>query len=693
MLPSTPEQTVHLSDVQRVLTLFTQGIAGRYLQLQAVEPDTVAGKVMAKPVLSDASHEVVALSVPKSMGGFDSYRDNLAAYRIAVLHQIGFLENGTYSFTLAGARRRMRGLPPNPKYDALGEGAPDLLRFFTLWPLPELMRTVFMTVEDLRIDTAVRRRYPGARKDLDRVLARALAGREPPEDKSLAAALLESLVRFSLGGSHEALLAGDSSGLLNPMLEAAAAVKEEKAGVYDSIRAAAVCFRMLLRASQANPTVPLPGEEGEILVNEEPGDASPSTITPQLKALRSKEVDFRGELNPELMYSESLSGFEDALDEEVRDGTDGAFGPPSRDAAQDIYEREREDAQPLGGEYAQAEERPVEVRLFLYDEWNYLEHRMLKGWCRLFERRLQGEDMAFIREVRRRHAALSYQIRRRFQFIRPEAFQRVHRVPDGEEIELDGLIEAVIDRRAGFATDERLYMRRDRALRDVAAAFLLDMSGSTGIAVPTGFFGKPGEKEEEEDPVLQWARRGLGKSAKPQARRSVIDVAKESLALMGDALQTLGDSYAIYGFSGDGRMQVDFLVAKDFDDRLSLRTWAALAAMQPQRSTRMGPAIRHAVAKLRPQPTHMKVLIIVSDGYPQDKDYGPDSSDAEYGIQDTAAALREAAAEGVQTFCITIDPAGYDYLRRMCEADRYLVIDDVMDLPEQLQKVYRALTV
>jgi nitric oxide reductase activation protein len=380
------------------------------------------------------------------------------------------------------------------------------------------------------------------------------------------------------------------------------------------------------------------------------------------------------------------------LDEDIRDTGDGAFGPPSTDAGQEIYEREREDARALTGvDYQEREERAAEVRTYLYDEWDYLHQSMLKGWCRLFERRLQGEDVGFIREVRRRHAALAYQVRRRFQFIRPEARQRVHRVSDGEEIELDGIIEAVIDRRAGSATDERLYMRRDRALRDVAAAFLLDMSGSTGIAVPTGFFGKPGQAEED-NPALQWARRGLGKPSTNPARRSVIDVAKESLALMCDALETLGDSYAIYGFSGDGRAKVDFLIAKAFEDRLSLRTWAALAAMQPQRATRMGPAIRHAVVKLRPQPTHMKVLIIVSDGYPQDKDYGPDSDNNEYGIQDTAAALRQAEREGVQTFCVTIDPAGYDYLRRMCQKDRYMVIEDVADLPDQLQKVYKALT-
>jgi nitric oxide reductase activation protein len=172
----------------------------------------------------------------------------------------------------------------------------------------------------------------------------------------------------------------------------------------------------------------------------------------------------------------------------------------------------------------------------------------------------------------------------------------------------------------------------------------------------------------------------------------VIDVAKDALALMCQALQRLGDSCAIYGFSGDGRERVEFHVAKDFDDKLSATTWAALAAMEPLRSTRMGPAIRHAVTKLLHQAAHMKVLIIVSDGYPQDHDYGPDRKDDNYGIEDTACALREDERAGVIAFCVTIDPAGHDYLRRMCAESHYLVIDDVMALPRELTKVYRTLT-
>ena len=117
-----------------------------------------------------------------------------------------------------------------------------------------------------------------------------------------------------------------------------------------------------------------------------------------------------------------------------------------------------------------------------------------------------------------------------------------------------------------------------------------------------------------------------------------------------------------------------------------------MAEMKPRRSTRMGPAIRHSLTKLARQDVRQKVLIIVSDGFPQDHDYGPDRTDHEYGIQDTAQALREAAQQGVQAFCVTIDRSGHDYLRRMCPDNRYLVIDEVESLPAELTKVYRALT-
>ncbi|MFN7643742.1 MAG: VWA domain-containing protein [Burkholderiales bacterium] len=109
-------------------------------------------------------------------------------------------------------------------------------------------------------------------------------------------------------------------------------------------------------------------------------------------------------------------------------------------------------------------------------------------------------------------------------------------------------------------------------------------------------------------------------------------------------------------------------------------------------STRMGAAIRHAAAKLRREPASRRLLVVLSDGYPQDSDYGPDRLDIEYGIRDTARALADAERDGVATFCVTVDPAGHDYLGRMCPPRRYRVIDDLPALPEVLAEVYASLT-
>jgi nitric oxide reductase NorD protein len=161
---------------------------------------------------------------------------------------------------------------------------------------------------------------------------------------------------------------------------------------------------------------------------------------------------------------------------------------------------------------------------------------------------------------------------------------------------------------------------------------------------------------------------------------------------MAEALEGLGDAYAVYGFSGYGRDQVDFFVAKEFTDRYDARVQGRIAAIKPHRSTRMGAAIRHAVRKLERQEARLKALLLLSDGYPQDYDYGQDRKSKDYGLQDTMMALHEARLKGIHTFCITVDPAGNDYLRAMCPDASYLVLEDIAALPNELPKIYRGLT-
>ena len=331
------------------------------------------------------------------------------------------------------------------------------------------------------------------------------------------------------------------------------------------------------------------------------------------------------------------------------------------------------------------------ARVYRYDEWDHAGGRYLRAWCRVLERRLHGDDTAFIGEVRRRHAVLAGRIRRQFSFVRPEGWVRVHHAQDGDELDIDAVIEAVVDRRTGHIPDDDVHVRRDRAARDVATAFLVDLSASTSSPVEEEDVYGPTEQEVNEYRYASQDPWDL--PPPPEPARRVLDVAKESVALMCDALDLLGDRHAVYGFSGEGREHVDFHVTKDFDDRSSPTTWAALAAMRSLRYTRMGPAVRHAVSKLAAQPSRTKLLIVISDGYPQDIDYGPNRGDHAYGLEDTAKALREAVDAGIHPYCVTIDPAGHDYLRRMCPDDAYVVLDDVPSLPRELAKLYRALAV
>ena len=178
----------------------------------------------------------------------------------------------------------------------------------------------------------------------------------------------------------------------------------------------------------------------------------------------------------------------------------------------------------------------------------------------------------------------------------------------------------------------------------------------------------------------------------PQEGKRIIDLEKESVVLMSEALETLGDSYSVCGFSGYGRDQVDYFLCKDFDEPLNYRPKGRIGGIKPCRSTRMGPAIRHATRSLLKTECRIKTLIIISDGYPQDFDYGKDRNSKEYGIMDTMKALTESKQQGVQSFCLTVDPSGHDYLREMCPDSQYMVIQDIRQLPSELSKVYRSLT-
>jgi len=274
----------------------------------------------------------------------------------------------------------------------------------------------------------------------------------------------------------------------------------------------------------------------------------------------------------------------------------------------------------------------------------------------------------------------------------PQGLQKEKRQQDGDEFELDAIIEAVVDRRSGTTPSEKVYLRRNKVQRDVAVVFLLDMSASTAEAIDESR-RLADEWDAPDDPLeyMFWLRSRRGEGVRRSYKR-IVDLEKESLVLIIQALETIGDTYGIYGFSGYGRENVDFFVIKDVQEPLSDKVKRRIDKVSPLQATRMGPAIRHATARLAKLEARTKFLILLSDGRPQDRGYSREGVEKEYAIHDTKVALSEARKDGITPFCLTVDKEGHDYLRAMCQDMGYEVLADIHSLPERLPTLYRSLT-
>ena len=306
---------------------------------------------------------------------------------------------------------------------------------------------------------------------------------------------------------------------------------------------------------------------------------------------------------------------------------------------------------------------------FNYDEWDreLTDHRL--GWCRVIEKKVKHGDRTFVEATRERYKGVISSIRHQFQLLKPEDLTRIFNELDGEEFDLNAVVDYVIDRRAakvgGGHQSERLYTKRLRRRRDVAVSFLLDQSSSTARTIG-------------RHPLQPYTHPG----------RRIIEIEKEGLVLMSEALEAVGDIYSINGFTSEGRRNVKFYVVKDFDEHYSDEVKQRIGGITYQNNTRLGAAIRHATARLAKQEARTRLLIVLSDGRPYDHDYG----DARYAREDTREALRQAKNQGITPFCITIDRESEAELRDLYGEIGYTIIDDVLSLPERLPGIYRRLT-
>jgi len=292
-----------------------------------------------------------------------------------------------------------------------------------------------------------------------------------------------------------------------------------------------------------------------------------------------------------------------------------------------------------------------------YQEWDYSVQLHRPNWATVLEKRQKKGDPEDIDRILVEHKPVASRLRHIIDAMQPEGVQRIRRQEDGEEIDLNAAIRAMIDIRMGQMPDPRINIRIERKVRDLALVVLLDLSESTN------------EK--------------LGDSEKP-----VIQLAREATSLLSWAIDRVGDPFAIHGFASDGRHDVEYYRFKDFQDGYSDEVKAKLAGMQGGLSTRMGAALRHAATFLWKQPEQKKLILLVSDGEPADIDV----RDPQYLRHDTKKAVEELATRGVRTFCLTLDPNADNYVSRIFGPKGYMVVDHVNRLPERLPMLYAGLT-
>jgi len=286
---------------------------------------------------------------------------------------------------------------------------------------------------------------------------------------------------------------------------------------------------------------------------------------------------------------------------------------------------------------------------FQYDEWDYRRQTFRKNWCCLRELPAHPIYDDFYANTLDKHVHLIADIRKHFEALRGED-KILKAEPSGDNIDIDALITARADMKTGVEMSDRLFTRKQKVERDLAVIFMVDVSGST----------------------KGW----------------INEAEKESLILLSEALEVLGDRYAIYGFSGMTRNRCEVYNIKQFSEPYNREVRAKISGLRPQDYTRMGVTIRHLTAILNRVDARTRVLITLSDGKPDDYD----GYRGEYGIEDTRQALLEARHMGIHPFCITIDTEASDYLPHMYGQASFALVDEVRKLPLKVADIYRKLT-
>lgn len=660
------QEGLSLENIQTVLRTYVEGLTGKVVEIAPTSAIPQGVRI------GDGK----TIYLPSNVNEFGSEDLDFGLYKVLAAHGAGQIEFGTFETDTEGLKAAFKEL------SELYEASPEQLDAFSLagyieevqkgetalseeefrkeleknrkriptnidyrsvlktFPEPHLARQIFGAMENARVDHRLRRTYRGLVKYLD-VMQNFLRERRPYIfDLPAHQTPFEILFQITMcGGTTD-----DARRFYGQVVSEIETVTEsylstENASVADSVMATSRIYSLFQNISFEGMKAENSEENREEREYDEK-DAQGDTVA---------------EL-PQEKYKEKPPDTQDIKDLFAVWNTVG----DEEGETQDLRISEK-------WSFDEMMEQPLETgdKSFCYDEWDRELDDFRIGWCRVIEKKVRRGDRNFVELVRSRYRGIISSVRHQFQLMKPENLTKINRELDGEEYDLNAIIDYVVDRRADGRQSERIYTRRLRRERDVAVSLLLDQSSSTARTITN-------------HPLQPYTHPG----------RRIIEIEKEGLVLMSEALEAVGDIYSISGFTSEGRRNVKFYVVKDFDEKYSEDIERRIGGITFQNNTRLGAAVRHASAKLLQRESRTKLMIILTDGKPYDHDYG----DAKYAREDVREALTDAKMGGIIPFCITIDRDSEQELKDLYGEVGYTIIDDVLSLPEKLPNIYRRLT-
>ena len=655
--------------------------SGKINQGQDGHPNTLDGQNIGKR--PTVSHDGKTLRLPSLVNTFPTRDANLRIFTVMTAHEMGHWEFGTYRLDLNSLDDL--AMEVGTRYSRFAEEQSNfspstLADLFALYPQKGVIQDLWTILEDARVEYRLQTEYPGLRQDLAALARESISTHSFLHGMTVREMVIDSLLlRFTADQDSpgSVVIPQDLQPISDRVWADAQTILHQEVSAEDSVRLADRLYQLLdqmiakVQVTEQDDLSQNSSPEGEEVspgprAAEVSGDYRPIT-----------NWSYRGTMDPEQVGGgEEILGAEGPSAAKPFDGQNKGGSEKDRDSSYRASEKVLKESAiertsppeaispTVIEEWLRVERNESTIRYpgdggtrsFVYAEWDGSIRDYRSHWCCIKERFGAEGSPDFAQMTLEKHAPGVRLLRRYFESIRPTGMRRMWGQEDGDDIDLNAAIRRVAERKVGTEPTDRIYIRRDKRDRQVASAFLIDMSGSTGRQIESG-------------------------------GRRVIDVEKEGLVLLSEAMEAIGDQYALYGFSGQGRQQVDFIILKDFGETLRYRVGQRIEAVKPLHQNRDGAAIRHTTRKLLECSARHRLLVLMSDGRPLDDEYGD-----EYALEDTKMALREARLEGVIPYCVTVDLDARDYLYRMYGEVGFVIIDDVSALPEHLPRMYQRLT-